>query len=110
MDIALLNTKITFKKQHVVVDEIGNHIEAWDDFYSCFATISGEGGGETFNAAQTNDHSDISFTVRYCSAVAEVDTLSYRIECEAEIYDILAIDHMGNKKQSLKFRCQKVKR
>ena len=110
MDIALLNTKVIFQKQNVSVDEVGNHINVWGDYYSCFATISGEGGGETFNAAEINDHSDISFTVRYCNRAAAVDTLSYRIMCGDDIYDILAIDHMSNKKQSLKFRCQKVKR
>ena len=42
MDIALLNRKVTVQKNTVVVDDIGNHVSKWDDFYSCYATISGE--------------------------------------------------------------------
>lgn len=110
MNISLLNTKITFQKKTITTDEIGNHVSAWEDFYSCFATISGEGGGESFDAAQTNDHADASFTVRYCRKSVAVDTLSYRLKCGDEIYDIIAIDHMSNKKKALKFRCQKVRR
>ena len=42
MDVALLNRKIKVQKNTVVVDAIGNHINEWVDFYSCYATISGE--------------------------------------------------------------------
>lgn len=45
MDIALMNVRITFQKNEVVTDKIGNHKNAWSDFYSCYATVSGEGGG-----------------------------------------------------------------
>ena len=46
MDIALMNVRITFQKNEVVTDKIGNHKNAWSDFYSCYATVSGEGGSE----------------------------------------------------------------
>ena len=44
MDIGLLNEKVTFQKNVVSVDAIGNHRNVWEDFYSCFATIGGESG------------------------------------------------------------------
>jgi head-tail adaptor len=43
VDVALMNEKVTFQKNAVVTDAIGNHVNAWEDFYSCFATIGGEG-------------------------------------------------------------------
>lgn len=43
MNIRLLNEKVTFQKNETVVDAIGNHKNAWVDFYSCSATIGGEG-------------------------------------------------------------------
>lgn len=46
MDIALLNIKIIFQKNEVVTNRIGNHKNEWKEFYSCFATVSGEGGIE----------------------------------------------------------------
>ena len=42
MKISLLNEKILFQKGVVVSDAIGNRKNAWEDYYSCFATIGGE--------------------------------------------------------------------
>ena len=62
MDIALLNVKITVQKNETVVDAIGNHKNAWTDYHTCFATVSGEGGSEKSVAGLIVDDSDISFT------------------------------------------------
>jgi len=110
MDIALLNTSIIFQKNETLVDDIGNHTSKWINYYSCHATISGEGGTEAFTASLIVDNSDSSFTIRYCKSAAVIDTTSYRIIFADEIYNILAIDHMNYKKKSLKFKCQKVRR
>ena len=110
MEISLLNVRIIIQKQETVVDEIGNHTNAWTDYFSCYATVSGEGGTETAVAGLTVDDSDLSFTVRYSRKTAAVDMLGYRILFGNGIYNILAIDHMNYKKKCLKFKCQKVRR
>ena len=92
MDIALMNVRITFQKNEVVTDKIGNHKNAWSDFYSCYATVSGEGGSEKAVAGLVVEDSDISFTVLFDGAV----------------YNIVSIDHMNFKKKCLKFKCEKV--
>ena len=43
MNVALMNEKVTFQRNTVVTDAIGNHKNSWEDFYSCHATIGGEG-------------------------------------------------------------------
>ena len=43
MDIALMNEKVIFQKNTVVTDAVGNHTNVWEDDYTCFATIGGEG-------------------------------------------------------------------
>ena len=50
MNIAMLNEKVTFQKNEVVTDRIGNHTNAWTDYYTCSATISGENGREEQDA------------------------------------------------------------
>lgn len=109
MDIALLNVKITFQKNEVTVDEIGNHRNVWMDFYSCFATVSGEGGSEKSVAGLIVDDSDISFTVRYCNVLNNLDSAKCRILFDGDVYNIVSIDHMNFKKKSLKFMCEKEK-
>lgn len=79
MDIALLNQKITIQKNTVVVDDIGNHISKWDDFYSCYATISGESPNESTSAGMVVDNTKADFTVRWCKAVLEVTPDEYRV-------------------------------
>lgn len=110
MEIALLNTRITFQKNETVVDDIGNHTNGWEDYYNCHATVSGEGGTETSVAGIIVDNSDVSFTVRFCKKALAVTNTGYRILFDGEIYDIQAVDHMNYKKKCLKFKCKKERR
>ena len=110
MDISLLNVIILFQKNTVVVDAVGNHKNEWTDFYSCHATVSGEGGKEASAAGMIVDDSDISFTVRYCRMISEINNTEYRVLFGGELYNILAVDHMNFKRKSVKFKCQKVRR
>lgn len=85
MDIALLNVKITVQKNETVVDAIGNHKNTWTDYHTCFATVSGEGGSEKSVAGLIVDDSDISFTVRYCKAFADLDVTKHRVIFETTL-------------------------
>ncbi len=108
MNVALMNERVTFQKNTVVSDNIGNRTNTWEDYYSCACTVSGESGQEKEAAAQTVDHPDIAFTVRYANIVSAITTDGFRIVFRNCIYNIVSIDHMNYKKKSLKFRCKKV--
>lgn len=110
MDIALLNVRVVFQKSAVTVDAIGNHKNEWKEFYSCYATVSGENGKETTAAGIIVDDSDLSFSVRYCRTVSEINNMEYRVLFGGEIYNILSVDHMNYRNKSVKFKCQKVRR
>lgn len=110
MDIALLNVKITVQKNETIVDAIGNHKNTWTDYHTCFATVSGEGGSEKSVASLIVDDSDISFTVRYCKDLSNVESTKYRISFNDAIYNIVSIDHKNFKKKSIKFKCEKVRK
>ena len=110
MDVALLNVKITFQKNSVEVDAIGNRKNGWADYYTCHATVSGESGNEKHTAGTTVEDSDLAFTIRWCRKAAEIDVTGYRVVFHGELYNITSVDHMNYKKKSLKFRCQKVRR
>lgn len=110
MNVALMNLRITFQKNAVVTDAIGNHKNAWEDYFSCYATISSESGAETETAGQTIPQANGAFTVRYCKETAAVTSDGYRIRCGDALYNITYIDHQNNKRKSLKFWVQKVRR
>ena len=106
MEIALLNVKVTFQKNSVAADDIGNRRNVWEDYYTCHATVSGEGGGEKAAAGLTVVDSDIAFTIRFCKRAAEVTADGFRILFGGETYNIVAVDHMNYRKKTLKFRCE----
>ena len=113
MDIAAMNERITFQKQDVVADEIGNRNNEWTDYYSCFATISNSSGKtdtESEGAGTTLDELDIGFTVRFCQKTFAVNSTGYRIIWNGEVYNIVKVDYLNMKKRGLKFRCRKVDR
>ena len=92
MNIALLNLRITFQKNVIVSDKIG------------------ESGTETATAGQTIPTGTSAFTVRYCKDVAAVTTDDFRIVCGDELYNITNIDHMNHKRKALKFGVKKARR
>ncbi len=110
MDVALLNVKIVFQKNEVVVDAIGNHKNEWADYYACHATVSGEGGSEKAVAGLIVEDSGLAFTVRYRKKAAGITTDGYRVAFGDGLYNIVSIDHMNYKKKALKFKCEKVRR
>lgn len=110
MKIELLNVMIQIEKISVVRDRFGNHKNAWVPFYACHATVSAEAPKENSEAGLIIDGSKADFTVRYCQAASAVTSTEYRILFNGQIYNILGIDHMNYRRQSVKFRCQKADR
>lgn len=110
MNIELLNVRIRLLQNAVLVDEIGNHKNSWQEYYSCYATVSAEGGTEETAAAQTVEADTIDFTLRYCRKTAALTSTGFRVEFAGELYDITAIDHMNFKRKCVKLHCQKVRR
>ncbi len=113
MDVAALRSRVVFQKNEATVDEHGNHFNEWVDYYECYATIGGEGLAssreEQVAGTTVQDHS-MTVTVRYCRKAAVMSSTGYRILLGGEIYNIVSIDHLGYKKQALKFICRKERR
>ena len=113
MDVALLNERVTFQKNEAVADDVGNHRNVWTDYYTCFATIGGEGmaGSKEEQAAGTTvEDFSMTVSVRYCRKAAAIDSTHYRVMFMGGIYNIVNIDHMNFRKKSLKFTCRKERR
>ena len=113
MDVAALRSKVTFQKNETVTDKYGNHKNDWTDYYTCFATIGGEGlasSKEEEVAGTTVEDFSMTVSVRYCRKAAAIDSTHFRVMFMGEIYNIVNIDHMNFRKKSLKFTCRKERR
>ena len=110
MDIAAMNERVMIQANTVVTDRYGNHRNSWEDYYSCYATISGENGKEQAVVGETLESTDMNVTVRYCTQTAAVSSTTHRILFRGEIYDIAAVDHLNYRKRGIRFRCRKARR
>ena len=113
MEITLMNEMVTFQNNIILVDEIGNHKNAWEEFYTCHATIGGEGmasSKEKEEAGTIVEDVGMTVTVRYCQKASEIGSTTHRMIFKGEIYDITNVDHMNFKKKCLKFSCRKARR
>ena len=106
MQIAAMRIRVTFQKNAVVEDEIGNHTNTWVDYFSCYATAVEKESGESEVAGQIVVNEKLDFTVRYSSEVAVIVPDKYRIICRGRIYNILSISDMAFKNKSLKMHAQ----
>ncbi|MGN8779163.1 phage head closure protein [Blautia sp. HCP3S3_C12] len=113
MNVSLMNEKVTFQKNTVITDSIGNHKNGWEDFYTCHATFGGEGmasSKEKEEARTIVEDVGMTVTIRYCKKASEIGSTTHRIIFKGEIYDITNVDHMNFRKKCLKFSCRKVRR
>ena len=110
MKIAAMRIRITFQKHEVVTDEIGNHTNAWVDYFSCYATAVEKDSGEEEVAGQTVVNERVDFTIRYCSEVSAIVPDKFRIVYQDRIYNIRSVSDMGFKKKSLKMHTQRERR
>ena len=107
MDISALNCRITFQKSVSECDEVGNYTLQWENYFSCYATISNPSGGEN-EKGDVSENESLSFTVRYCKKATAVNSSEYRISFNDKTYNIKYVDLMGLKKKSIKFKTELV--
>lgn len=110
MKIQLLNVRIRILQNAIEVDAIGNHKNEWHPYYSCYATVSAEGGKEMTDAGMVVDDSTMDFTIRWCKKSTAITSTGFRVQFGDALYDILAVDHLNFKRKGIKLHCQKVRR
>lgn len=112
MNIAAMRVRVTFQKNTIVSDKYGNRKQTWTDYFSCYATagsnngISGTGTGSESTGVVIRSEESLSFTCRWCEALAAVTSTGYRIVCEGKTYNITYVNPMGFKHNSIKFSCE----
>jgi len=110
MNISAMRIRITFQKNEVIKDGIGNHTNQWVDYFSCYATAVEKESNEAEVAGQTVVNERLDFTVRYCSEVSAVVPDKFRIIYKDRIYNIRSVSDMAFKKKSLKMHTQRERR
>ena len=60
-----MNERITFEKNTTVVDKVGNHVNTWEEYFSCYTYASTYESKESGDEV-TEENRSVTFSVRYC--------------------------------------------
>ena len=104
--IARFNEKITFQKNTVYEDRYKNQRTRWEDYFTCHAYAS-TFTGEEDEGEVTYENRTVTFETRYCSELACVTSIGFRIWFKGDAYDIEYVDHMNYQNQILKFKARR---
>lgn len=104
--IARFNERITVQKSTVVVDKYHNHMNAWEDYFSCYAYANTYAKDEETEVL-THDERTVIFEVRYCSELAGITSTNYRVVFKGDAYNITNIDMMNYQKKCIRIKCRK---
>lgn len=108
--IERLNERITIEKNTAATDVYANHFTEWTEYYSC-ACRADTAPKATIDESQPNavvyDERMITFEVRYCTELKNIDSTNYRVVFRGENWNIVYVDMMNWAKKFIRLRCEK---
>ena len=110
MEVGTMRSRITLQKATLSVDEVGNHINAWADYHSCFAVANLVSGKEYAVAGQVQNGDTLQFVIRWCGKLRDLNTTQYRIVFQGDLYNIINVDEVLFRHESLKLIGERVRR
>ena len=105
-EIARFNERLTIQKNVVTVDEYKNHLNIWTDYFSCYTYASTFQSDREREEAVTSEERTISFEVRYCTELQDLDSTHYRVVFHGDHYDIQTVDFMNYQKKVIRILCK----
>ena len=88
-----LNTRISFITEKIVKDDDGFISKEIVEEYSCWSNRKVLSTSKEFMAGYTGVYKElISFKIRNCNFIKEINTHTYKIKWNKKVYNIIAID------------------
>ena len=106
MESARMNERLTIEKNTTGVDKIGNHVNTWAEYFSCYTYASTSEAQESGDAV-TEENRSVPFSVRYCRETAAGTSPGYRVHCPVAIDTILSIDPMNYQRKEIRLICRR---
>ena len=105
-EIARFNERLAIQKNSVTVDKVGNHLNRWEHYYSCYCYAGTYQYDAERESAVTTQEQSIKFEVRYCSELKNLDSTHYRVVFHGSVYDIQSVDMMNYQKRTIRIICK----
>jgi len=107
--IEKLSERIVIQTNSVSMDQYGNHVPQWVDYFSCSAYANTYVKDEVTDGTVIQDERQITFEVRYCSELRNITSNGYRVLFHGEAYNIESVDMMNWQKKMIHLKCRKEK-
>ena len=104
MNASMLKNKITIQKKAAVADDIRRISEVWSAFMAVHAYANRLSGQELIVAAADGQQDTVTCSVRYCGALADLNSNDFRIVFMGRIFNILTVDNVMFLNKELKIR------
>ena len=101
-----MNERITIEKNTTVVDKVGNHVNQWEEYFSCFAYASTYEAEEKAGEVTTEERT-VTFNVRYCSELKNITSTEFRVRFHGDVYNIASVDMMNYQRKEIKLLCRR---
>ena len=105
--IERLNERILIQINSTSMDQYGNHIQQWVDYFTCSAYANTYVKEEDAEGIIIQDVRTITFEVRYCSELRNISSTGYRVLFHGEAYNIESVDMMNWQKRMIHLKCRK---
>ena len=88
-----LNTRISFVTEKVIKDDEGFINKEIVEEYNCWSNKKVLSTSKEFLSGYTGVYKElVSFKVRNCKFIKEINTHRYKVKCNEKVYNIIAID------------------
>lgn len=92
-----MRSRITIQKRIIVTDDSCNDIPKWNDYYSCYASVSKSKTDVSVKNAEQQNFQAIVFQTRSCKKIENLinNTKEYRVIFKDTAFKILSADNYG---------------
>ena len=110
MKIGSMRRRLTIEKHETVVDKIGNHTSAWTPFHRCYCYANMSSGNEYGVKPETIESGSVTFIIRWCEKLRNLNSKEYRISFAGESYDIKSVDDVQFRHEKIQIVAEKLVR
>ena len=110
MEIGSMRRRLVIQKHETVVDRIGNHTSTWVDYHRCFCYANLSSGDEYGVSPETISQGSITFIIRWCRKLTDLNSKEYRIRFAGESYNITSVDDVRFRHEKFQIVAERIPR
>lgn len=108
MNAGKMRNRITFEVEGTVTNDKGFQEVSYVEYKTLWAKVNNLFGREFWSAKAINQENTVVFETRYSKDIEELDTKKTRINFKGRYFDIIHVDNVLYKNETLKIKAIEV--